>query len=218
VTVGQRSKEYAHDYRYFPEPDLPPLTFTPEQVARIDDTLPELPAARRERFMVQFGLPEMDADRLTATRDIADYFELAAYRGPDPAPTGSAPAPTGAVPAPTGPAPALTGPEPAPIDKVRGIANLIVNDVLKGVPDDTSLADLPMTPAHVVELLQLVDAGVITIGQARQLVPDIIRTGQPPRRLVEERGMAQITDDASLAPSSPRLSLRMPMQRLSTII
>jgi aspartyl-tRNA(Asn)/glutamyl-tRNA(Gln) amidotransferase subunit B len=168
VTVGQRSKEFAHDYRYFPEPDLPPLTFSDEQVARLDDTLPELPAARRGRFMVQFGLPLMDADRLTATRDIADYFELAV---------------------------AAASPE-----KARAIANLIVNDVLKEIPEDTSIAGLPMTPAHVVALLRLVDDGIITTSQARQLMPDLIRTGQDPRRLVEQRGMAQISDAAALAP------------------
>jgi len=77
---------------------------------------------------------------------------------------------------------------------------LIINDVLKAVPADTSLADLPMTPVHVVELLGLVDGGVISISQARQLVPEIIRTGQAPRQLVEAQGLAQISDEAALAP------------------
>ena len=75
VTVGQRSKEYAHDYRYFPEPDLPPLEITREMVDGIRAELPELPAARATRFREQLGLSVCDADRLTASRQLGDYFE-----------------------------------------------------------------------------------------------------------------------------------------------
>jgi aspartyl-tRNA(Asn)/glutamyl-tRNA(Gln) amidotransferase subunit B len=74
-TLSQRSKEFAHDYRYFPEPDLPPLAPSDEWVAEIKATLPELPDARRERFISQYGLPAYDAALLTDTREMADYFE-----------------------------------------------------------------------------------------------------------------------------------------------
>ena len=75
ITVLQRSKEYAHDYRYFPEPDLPPLVFSPQWIEEIRRKLPELPEARRERFMAQYGLSPYDAGLLTASRAMADYFE-----------------------------------------------------------------------------------------------------------------------------------------------
>jgi aspartyl-tRNA(Asn)/glutamyl-tRNA(Gln) amidotransferase subunit B len=75
VTVVQRSKEYAHDYRYFPEPDLPPLSTSREWVEEIRGKLPELPAARRDRFMAEYGLSAYDADILTADKAVADYFE-----------------------------------------------------------------------------------------------------------------------------------------------
>ncbi|HEY8739383.1 MAG TPA: Asp-tRNA(Asn)/Glu-tRNA(Gln) amidotransferase subunit GatB [Candidatus Dormibacteraeota bacterium] len=75
VTVGQRSKEFAHDYRYFPEPDLPPLTITAKTVERIRAALPELPAARAARFQEQFGLSAYDGAQLTANRELAGYFE-----------------------------------------------------------------------------------------------------------------------------------------------
>jgi aspartyl-tRNA(Asn)/glutamyl-tRNA(Gln) amidotransferase subunit B len=75
VTVSQRSKEYAHDYRYFPEPDLPPLEVGRELVERIRGELPELPAARAVRFREGLGLSTYDADQLTASRELADYFE-----------------------------------------------------------------------------------------------------------------------------------------------
>ena len=73
-----RSKEYAHDYRYFPEPDLPPLVLTQEMVDAWRAELPELPAARRERYVRDFGLPEYDASVLVADPAVADFFEKTA--------------------------------------------------------------------------------------------------------------------------------------------
>src|SRR6516225_417182 len=75
ITVGQRSKEYAHDYRYFPEPDLPPLIISRVWVEEIRATLPELPDARRERYLRDFGLSAQDANVLTEDKPLGDYFE-----------------------------------------------------------------------------------------------------------------------------------------------
>ena len=78
VTLSQRSKEHAHDYRYFPEPDLPPLSLTPVLgVAEVRTRLPELPAQRRQRFQEQYALGPYDAEVLTGSRATADYFEEA---------------------------------------------------------------------------------------------------------------------------------------------
>ena len=77
----QRSKEESHDYRYFPEPDLPPLVLTPEFVAEQQSLLPELPASKRERFVAQYGLPQQDAAVLTAGRSVADYYEGVVHAG-----------------------------------------------------------------------------------------------------------------------------------------
>ncbi len=81
VTVSQRTKEQAHDYRYFPEPDLPPLMVTPEMVDRIRGTLAELPAARRSRFVADYGLGEGEAGLLTQEREIGDLYEAVAAGG-----------------------------------------------------------------------------------------------------------------------------------------
>ena len=78
ATTGQRTKEQAHDYRYFPEPDLPPLKIGHAMVNDVRDQLPELPAARRKRFTDTFGLSSSDASVLTAERSLADYFEAVA--------------------------------------------------------------------------------------------------------------------------------------------
>jgi aspartyl-tRNA(Asn)/glutamyl-tRNA(Gln) amidotransferase subunit B len=77
VTVSMRSKEEAHDYRYFPDPDLVPIATEPAWIESVRATLPELPDPKRERFMTEYGLPPYDAQVLTASRDLADYFETA---------------------------------------------------------------------------------------------------------------------------------------------
>jgi aspartyl-tRNA(Asn)/glutamyl-tRNA(Gln) amidotransferase subunit B len=83
-TVGMRSKEHAHDYRYFPEPDLVPLEISETWLQEIRDRVPELPASRRHRFLECYGLREYDAEVLTATRALGDYFEKTAARSQDP--------------------------------------------------------------------------------------------------------------------------------------
>ncbi len=77
-TVSMRSKEEAHDYRYFPDPDLPPLVLDPQWVAAVRAELPELPEARKRRFMAVYGLPERDAALLADDQDVASFFEAAA--------------------------------------------------------------------------------------------------------------------------------------------
>jgi aspartyl-tRNA(Asn)/glutamyl-tRNA(Gln) amidotransferase subunit B len=77
-TLSMRSKEEAHDYRYFPEPDLPPLVVDEARIAAVKQTMPELPEARRERLVAAYGLPAYDADVLTSSSDLADYFEKVA--------------------------------------------------------------------------------------------------------------------------------------------
>jgi aspartyl-tRNA(Asn)/glutamyl-tRNA(Gln) amidotransferase subunit B len=83
-TVGMRSKEHAHDYRYFPEPDLLPLAISEEWRERVEAEMPELPARKRARFVESYGLRDYDAQVLTATRDLSEYFERAAEVSGDP--------------------------------------------------------------------------------------------------------------------------------------
>jgi aspartyl-tRNA(Asn)/glutamyl-tRNA(Gln) amidotransferase subunit B len=83
-TYGMRSKEFAHDYRYFPEPDLLPLVISEEWKAQVRESLPELPDARRQRFIQEYALPEYDAGQLTLSKQLADYFEEAARGSGEP--------------------------------------------------------------------------------------------------------------------------------------
>jgi len=82
-TFSMRSKEEAHDYRYFPDPDLTPIVLKKKWIEEIRNSLPELPGPRSDRFQVQYGLPEYDAGVLTSEKDLADYFEAAAALTPD---------------------------------------------------------------------------------------------------------------------------------------
>jgi aspartyl-tRNA(Asn)/glutamyl-tRNA(Gln) amidotransferase subunit B len=82
-TIGMRSKEHAHDYRYFPEPDLAPLCVSDAWLNRVRERMPELPAARRKRFVESYGLREYDAEVLTITRASSDYFEKVASASGD---------------------------------------------------------------------------------------------------------------------------------------
>jgi len=85
-TVSMRSKEEAHDYRYFPDPDLPAVIVTAERIASIRAAMPELPDARRRRFVAQYALPDSDAAQLTGSRALADYFEAVVRAGAPPRP------------------------------------------------------------------------------------------------------------------------------------
>lgn len=84
VTVGMRTKEHAHDYRYFPEPDLMPVILTDEQVESWRAQLPEMPQHRRERFVADYGIPDYDAGVIVADKSVADYFEAAVGQGSNP--------------------------------------------------------------------------------------------------------------------------------------
>ncbi len=84
ITLSMRSKEHAHDYRYFPDPDLVPLVVEPAWVAELQRSLPELPDAMRERFVREYGIPEYDAEVLTSGRELAGYYEACVRANPDP--------------------------------------------------------------------------------------------------------------------------------------
>lgn len=83
-TISMRSKEHAHDYRYFPEPDLLPLKISKQWLAEITDSMPELPAAKRKRFVEEYGLREYDAQVLTLTKELSGYYEAAAAASSNP--------------------------------------------------------------------------------------------------------------------------------------
>ena len=176
VTVSQRSKEYAHDYRYFPEPDLPPLVIDPAWVEDIRSRLPELAVQRRKRLAQQYGLPAYDAGLLTSTKAMADYYESA---------VGSK---------------QLAG---DPLEKfAKSASNWILGDLSRLL--NLSKQDISQTrvsPAHLVELIDLVNRGVIGTTIAKTVLEDVFHSGDMPEQVVQDKGYSQI-DDASVVESA----------------
>ncbi|MBI2237449.1 MAG: Asp-tRNA(Asn)/Glu-tRNA(Gln) amidotransferase subunit GatB [Actinobacteria bacterium] len=165
TTHSLRSKEEAFDYRYFPEPDLPPLEPDPEWVERIRADLPELPAARRARFERDYGLKPKVAHQLAGSRAWADFFEEAVGLG----------------------APA------------SGAANWMTQD-LAGLLNKrhVELADSRVTPAHVADLVRLVEEGTVSTAGAKQVLEEAFETGKPAGEIVEARGLRQVSDASAL--------------------
>ena len=178
-TRSMRSKEDAHDYRYFPDPDLPALVIEPAWVERVRAGLPELPAAMRERLRTRLGLTDYDAATLTASRDIAAYFDAVVAALPD----------------------AARGAKTA--------ANWVMNVVSAEVNRlETGFDRFAVTPPVLARILARIDDGTINAKAARDVVfPEVIaRAGTDPSAvepalvdaLVEEKGLRQISDTGAI--------------------
>jgi aspartyl-tRNA(Asn)/glutamyl-tRNA(Gln) amidotransferase subunit B len=175
-TRSMRSKEEAHDYRYFPEPDLPPVIVEPALVERIRRELPELPRARATRYREALGLSAYDAGNLVADPAVADYFDaaLAAYGA---------------------------GPEGA-----KKLANWLGGDLARlahetGAPPTA----WKLTPAHLAAVLRLVDQGTIGGPGAKQVVEEVFRTGAEPAEVVKQKGLAQVSDEGAIEAAVDRI-------------
>jgi len=169
ITVAMRSKEEANDYRYFPDPDLPPLVLQPEQVEQVKSELPELPAARRRRFTEQYALPGYDARVLNSDRELANYFESTVEAG----------------------APPKAASNWIMTELLRALKG-------KG-GEEKSLSDCPVTPKNLADLIKLIDSGAISGSIAKQVFEEMFRTGATPAAIVKERKLEQVSDEAALA-------------------
>jgi aspartyl-tRNA(Asn)/glutamyl-tRNA(Gln) amidotransferase subunit B len=164
-TVVQRSKEYAQDYRYFPEPDLPPLELDPDYVAEVRASLPELPDARRDRFVGTYGLRESDAEVLSSDSDIAGFFEesVAAAKAHD-------------VEAST-------------------VSNWVVGELFRMLNEQAvEIKDSSVTPGALARLLRQIEDGVITANTGKIVLAEMFETGRPPEAIIASRGLDQISD------------------------
>jgi aspartyl-tRNA(Asn)/glutamyl-tRNA(Gln) amidotransferase subunit B len=163
-TVHQRSKESADDYRYFPEPDLPPLAIPVSFVEEQRRSIPELPRAKRERYGSALGLSAYDAGVLAQDPVRAAWFE-AALAGP-------------------------TGPRDA-----KEVANWVTGEVLRHLNETGGTLDaLPLSPAGLGELVDLVAAGVVNRKTAKEVFREAVTGGRSPRQIVREQGLGQVSD------------------------
>lgn len=171
VTKESRTKEEEQDYRYFPEPDIPAVVLGSEFVSVIQRSMPELPDARKERFVSKYGLSTHVAQVLIDNKELADFFESAIklYSSP------------------------------------KEIANWLVTDLMSFVDErqkeqERSLfAGLKIGPEHIADLARLVDQDTINRATAKQILSQIVRTGEMPSHVAKKTQAAKIDDAGALA-------------------
>jgi aspartyl-tRNA(Asn)/glutamyl-tRNA(Gln) amidotransferase subunit B len=171
VTRSMRSKELAHDYRYFPDPDLLPLTVTPDWIDSVRAALPELPAERRARFVHDYRLPAYDAEVLTTRKDVAEYYEAAVRAYP-------------------------ADPKTLSNWVMESVLRVIKDEQL-----DTGLkvTKWPCPPEHLGALVRLIGEGKISGKIAKTVFDEMRRSGNTPETIVAEQGLTQVRDEGALA-------------------
>jgi aspartyl-tRNA(Asn)/glutamyl-tRNA(Gln) amidotransferase subunit B len=168
-TRSMRSKEHAHDYRYFPEPDLPPVAVGAAWLETVRAAMPELPADRRERFQRDYELRPEDADVLTQRKDVADYFEAGVAAG--------------------------AAPKEMANWTMTELLRLIRDEKLDRA---LVIRNWPITPAQLAGLTTLVVEGTINRNTAKGLLVELHGTQLDPAELVRSRGLAQVSDAGAL--------------------
>ena len=164
-TVVMRSKEEAHDYRYFPDPDLVPLKLEKEWIEGCRKHVAELPATRMRRFVSGFALSEYDAGVLTASKAVADYFEACVTL----------------------------------FNQPKTVSNWVMGELTRELNNSgTDASASPVAPERLVSLLQLVEQGTISLKIAREIFPEIYRSGKTPEQIVQEKGLIQVSDEGAL--------------------
>ena len=168
-TVSQRSKEYAHDYRYFPEPDLPPLVISQDWVEEMRMKLPELPEARRNRFAAEYNLPLYDANLLTSSKAMANYFEAC-----------------------------LKTPEymKLPQDtRAKEVSNWLLGEFSRLLnATSTEIKDSRVSPEQLCQLLDLIYKSSISGTSAKLVFEEMFNTGKQATDIITQRGLSQISD------------------------
>ncbi len=164
-TAVMRSKEEAHDYRYFPDPDLVPLKLDKEWIEGFRGSVPELPVARVNRLVQDYGLPEYDAGVLTVSKGIADYFEACVKL----------------------------------FNQPKTISNWVMGELTRELNlSGVDITASPVTPERLVDLLQLVEKGTISLKVAREIFPELFSSGKAPEQIVQEKGLTQVSDEGAL--------------------
>ncbi len=164
VTFSMRGKEEAHDYRYFPEPDLVPLEIDREWLERVGAAVPELPRAMRRRLTGEMGLSAYDAGVITQDPYLARFLDEVVAAGASP----------------------------------KKAANWIMGELLRLRREEKDPGGGRVTPAALAALIALVDGGRIGMPAAKEVFAEVFRTGADPARVVEERGLGQVSDTSAI--------------------
>ncbi|MEX0804201.1 MAG: Asp-tRNA(Asn)/Glu-tRNA(Gln) amidotransferase subunit GatB [Candidatus Binatia bacterium] len=182
-TRAMRSKESAHDYRYFPDPDLLPIVIDEKWIDEIHTSLPELPVTRRSRFLSQYALPLYDAELLTSRRDIADYFETAVT---------------------------FYSNAKAISNWIMGELFRILKE--RKLDQQLYIKTWPVRAEHLAELVQLIDQDKISGKIAKMVFDALIDAERSPQSIVKEKGLEQISDVARIETSIDQVLAAYPKQ------
>jgi aspartyl-tRNA(Asn)/glutamyl-tRNA(Gln) amidotransferase subunit B len=165
ITENMRSKEMAHDYRYFPEPDLMPFVPDEKWIAEVKQRVVELPLARKKRFMTNYQLPKSDAQTFVDDVPLGTYFERVAAESSNP----------------------------------KAVANWVINNLrAKLTETGTTLREVKFPATAIPELISLVDGGKISSRIAQDVFADMFATGEAPSRIVEKKGLVQVSDTGAI--------------------
>ena len=165
ITIQSRTKEEEEDYRYFPEPDIPAVSLGSELIDSLTEQMPELPDARKSRFIEKFGLSEQTAQVLIDDKDMADFFEEGAKL----------------------------------YDNAKEIANWIVTDLKGFINEVDGIRSLNIKPTHIAELAKLVDQSDISRNTAKQILQQIVKSGEMPSEVMKKLKATKISDEEGLA-------------------
>lgn len=175
VSFSQRKKESAHDYRYFPEPDLPPLQLAPADIEKIRTEIPELPQARRDRFKKEYGLVSQEIEIFVQNKMLGEYFEKVVCEFP----------------------PRLL--QEKILRLIKLAANYLISD-LQNLLQSLSVIDknFKITPENFAEFIDLIAQGTISSKIAKTVLQEMFATGKDPSDIIEEKGLTQITGEAEI--------------------
>ncbi len=178
ISVSQRSKEEAHDYRYFPEPDLPPLHLSAAYVEEIRIRLPELPAAKQERFITQYGIEEDQAKIIVREKALADYFEAVVSEAMQHDKETS---------------------EQPKKNLAKTIAAFMVGDFMRLLRETSApVGDILLTPENFAEIVVLLSENKVSNTNAKEVFEESFRTGADPSDFINEKGLWQMSDAGDL--------------------
>lgn len=177
ITVPQRSKEEANDYRYFPEPDIPPLIISEEWIKRTQEAMPELPIPRKARFVKEWGLSEYDADLLTVIRSTADYFESVCEG-----------------------VKTLSADVKQPFAKAA--SNWLTGEMARLMNEDelVNMADTKVSPEALATLVEKFRKREINNNSAKQVFEIMYKQGTTPEKIIEDLGLSVVSGADSLGP------------------
>lgn len=179
ATVSQRTKETAADYRYFPEPDIPPMLFSDDYIEKLKRSLPELPDAKLKRFIDQYSVSDENAQLLTLEKGLADYFEKTVSEIKE-----------------------KKASREVTVDEkklIRLVANYINTELRKHlVENQEKIEDIKITPENYAELIGIVAQGKINSSAAQTVLEEMYKNGGDPSQIIEEKNLAQMDDNGEM--------------------